>query len=451
MAPQCFPAFSSLSPCWLSCYGRPFGTAHRRPRTGSVSIRSGTASREGALRRLGTIALFVAAILPSYADVGVVIMVVAGAAATTVVVAHEVDRRLGRQPHSVQPTLEYCAALVAGAAVVLPYTMAFLRYAPARYGSAAGGGFSQPRWASPAEMAGVWDMYKVPTHTLFPTGRSTATALLLVSALIVSACVVSLRALSRIERTVVLVGVALIASVFLRSRYLQAASNYQYFKMYTYMLPILLVLLFAGTVGKPAPRVAGRTIRGPMALAVAITLATGVSYVVRFDKQARHVSEKVMALASDPTARAALSDVALVLTNPSDVNAKMGTYMAAAVVPINWANRRPDTAVAASPELKLAVGFVEGDADACLACIRDKYAADVLLDRPGLVLLSTGLRLGDVTDAEGMFSAARLHLGLLANSKNAIAELFPVDKTASPEHHARASLSRTHLSFRAVV
>lgn len=382
------------------------------------------------VRRVAVIGLFFAAIVPAYADVAVVIVLVAALTALILLLIRVARRRSTVVAGACRHTLEFGTGLILGAGLVLPYTIEFLEYAPTRYGSASAGGFSQPQWATPAEVVGLWDMYTSTIHAVVPRNGTSLVLVWMLSVIVLALFGLAVRSLGWIERSVASAGVAFIALVYYRSRYMEQSSNYQYFKAYTYLLPILVVLLFAGALRDRASGWARTSIHGAMGLVVVLGSATGAHYVGRFGAQARHVSDSVLALERDPAAQTMLSRVALVLTNPQDLNMKMGTYMAAAVVPVNWANRRPDTAVSVFAGLPVVVAFIDGDEDACLPCIRENYATDVLLDRPGLILLSTGLRLAEVTDpATGYFNSDRLHLGLKTRSKSALAELFPLSVT----------------------
>lgn len=389
----------------------------------------------GQLPLLALLAICVAGILPTYSD-----MVTALAAVFALVLLLDVCVGSWRSVLRMGTVL---VAAAAGGLLCLPYTAEFLRYAPERYADAGVGGFWQAHWATPAEIAGLWDMYEVPaTYAFVPMDETHLRRVVLLSLAVMALVNLALRAAAGPDRRIAYAMAGFIGYVFFRTRFELHALNYSYFKAYTYLLPGMTLLVVGGVAVLVATGVSAgarpllpdrvplptwaRAARAEAALLAGVVVVglVGGHFVHRMRSQDQVVTAQMMDLASDSRARKVLADTALVLpVQPGQV--QLAPYMVSAIVPFNWVNRDPTTILTTRPDMPVAIASVEGVRGACLACLRRAGAGSLVLDRSPIAAVGTGLTLRQVTDAGGAFSLDLMKKALLDSGRPDLVALFP--------------------------
>lgn len=146
-----------------------------------------------------------------------------------------------------------------------------------------GGGFWQPQWAFPAEILGLFDIYRPAAPEYI--GRDIAGGALVLGISLLCVEVVVLRPIAggKWDASYWLAPVLFVAAVFAKVYFVNKLHNYQYMKAYTLVMVPLLALFF-GAFGHVA-RVAGWP-RVLLAGCMVWVLGQGLSYVKRYTQEA---------------------------------------------------------------------------------------------------------------------------------------------------------------------
>jgi fibronectin type 3 domain-containing protein len=200
--------------------------------------------------------------------------------------------------------IRFGLAAVLALALAAPITSALI---PNLYAHAAGlraAGWAQPKWANLSDMMGWTDMYAhaawpglpVPggiVGILFVYGGS-----VLILGMGARFLLVKKRDFAFWAGPLLLLVLVVLVSVFW-----QRTINYQYYKSYTALLPIIFVLVYASLL-HPTQTVRPKIrhlLYGIVGVTLAATVANGVAYIAKYDQQALVFTESMSQLKRDST------------------------------------------------------------------------------------------------------------------------------------------------------
>lgn len=253
-----------------------------------------------------------------------------------------------------------------------------------------GGGFWQPQWAQPVDIAGYVDIYNPAVSTFVGRGVLQALGLGIVSLALVEATLVVLWRSRAADSVFWAAPLVFVAIVFVKSFYLDHIHNYNYMKAYTFML-FPIVSLHAWTSGIAWTRL-GRRLGGTGQMNEAFRAAlpvwailVGILYLHRYESECRTLPKGVEALSSQ-VLRRKLRDSAVVVGGFGGVgNMMLGAYSSLPWLNLGWAD----------PYLPPS----EGKPILFLALKRDlpfpdqierKYRGSMLVDNDAILLIDTG-------------------------------------------------------------
>jgi hypothetical protein len=244
-------------------------------------------------------AIAAAGLLPAYSDAA---FALAAVLALLIIIALLVRDR----PRA----LEYCWFAVGAAAGVVttgPFLVRFIAYLPKRLNDSQVGGWLLPRWTSPSETIGLFNSYNqravvgtVPRSDLLQVAVALSDVMLVGLTMVAVTLVVRRRAASLLIATTVIVAV-----FYAKSRYVDHATNYQYFKAAGIGQPLLglsLVLVWhrAAILSR---RVVRRLLVGLTAYAGAACAVTTVVYTAIFINQDSTVDQHIVDASVQPAIR----------------------------------------------------------------------------------------------------------------------------------------------------
>ena len=197
---------------------------------------------------------------------------------------------------------------ISGVAIVAPATYQVLSTLTLSLGSTATGGWTMPRWASLAEAFGVGNPYDSP---LLALGVRTPLERIVDGLADAGIAVFLLSLLGRNwrRRSVTLFGAVLATglAVYFKTRYIDHASNYQYFKAIVILAPAGALAIghligehlqrSSARLGQATRRLPGRMSIASIALVLAVAVS-GISYIIDYRIQGSVVPPRYTTLAS---------------------------------------------------------------------------------------------------------------------------------------------------------
>lgn len=188
-----------------------------------------------------------------------------------------------------------------------PYLLRFIAYVPKRLKDSQAGGWLMPRWTSPSETIGLFNSYNeryvtatVPRSGLLQVAVTLSDLALVGLSLLAIALVVRQRAASLLIATTFM-----IAFFYVKARYVDNVTNYQYFKAAGISQPLLglsLVLVWhsAEHLSRRALR---RSFAGITAYAGAACATSAVVYCATFISQDSTVDQDLVSASAKQTTR----------------------------------------------------------------------------------------------------------------------------------------------------
>jgi hypothetical protein len=227
----------------------------------------------------------------------------------------------------------------------LPFSVRFVPYIFRRLNDAAIGGWYLPHWMSPIEIIGLVNAFSQPSPSgLQPrTNLSQNVNLVLIPIVLGTALGLIHRTDKWAVRYTWYSATALLTLIYLKTRYIDGVSNYQYFKAAGCLLPaILLPLIVIQTKSR-------RTFRNfnyslGLILFLILVIGSAVSFARDFRRQSFRIDKKEIEILSGTSNRELLERVNLVAP------LIMRNTALSVAVPFNWFGRG-------------AFGLIEGDSD----------------------------------------------------------------------------------------
>jgi len=272
--------------------------------------------------------------------------------------------------------------LALGFALMPAVSSQWILYTFANLAGLASAGFSQPHWASPAEMLGLFDMYRETGYVLVP--RSSLNLLLNagVSVVVVFLACFAIGRDKTLDRAFWIAPIVLVVAGYVKIHMLDGISNYSYTKIYTLLLPLLIIPVFVGgyRLIKLLPEGTTRSfVLPPVAIIV-----TGALYIAQYLGQGSVVDRDQLAMYHYDGERA-FAKYAIETRDH-----KLDKYMLTSLVDLKWIDQDGTQKVLA-PELARPVALLlSKTALTCVDCFAQRYKADIVFSNTDYFLVNFG-------------------------------------------------------------
>jgi hypothetical protein len=287
---------------------------------------------------------------------------------------------------------------IAGFAIVAPVAYQILLTLTLSLGGVASSGWPMPRWASLAEAFGIGNPYDSP---LMAVGVRTPLERIVDGLADAGIAVFLLSLLGRIwrRRSVTLLGAVLATglAVYVKTRYVDHAINYQYFKVIVILAPagaLAIGCLIGEHLQRSPARQATRRLSGPMSIAsMALVLAvavSGISYIIDYRIQGSVLPPRYTALASSTKVQNTFHRYNVVwtfATLPALQTAAILVDALAAEVDLNLIYTSTHLGTRAKNPIAMLVLEYGCPRFACLASV---HRGDVILQKAGVALVGLG-------------------------------------------------------------
>ena len=212
------------------------------------------------------------------------------------------------------------------------FGLRFLQWFLRRLGDAAGGGWSMPHWMSPVEIYGIVNSYnqnfvsgEIPRSELLALANQVLNPILI--AVILTFLVYSNRKIANVAIS----SIALISLVYLKTRYVDNASNYQLFKAAGCMVPLLWLpmVTFEHERNESTARFGSVITKMSVVLAFIAT----VNYLITYRSDSQLIDQSLANSLSRPANQKIFSEINLI----APLNGQ--SVAMSAVVDLNWFGR----------------------------------------------------------------------------------------------------------------
>ncbi len=232
--------------------------------------------------RFAMAAIALAGLLPAYSDAAFVLAMVLLVSFGTAVLIRNRDRMFDH--------VWVAAGSLTGAVATGPYLVRFVAYIPKRVADSQVGGWSLPRWTSPSETLGLFNSYSQRVAGMAARSDLLQFAVPVADIILVGLTIAAIAANPKHRAAgVVTSATSTVVAFYVKARYVDHASNYQFFKAAGMAQPILgmaLVLLWhnSGTTQRDSIRRSFSILTGGVGV---LCLTSSVLYSVTFTEQER--------------------------------------------------------------------------------------------------------------------------------------------------------------------
>jgi hypothetical protein len=269
----------------------------------------------------------------------------------------------------------------------------------ARLGDAQGGGWPTPRWLSPADSFGLFDAYKgvnvLPRRGInqpfdLQDSLLTEVAVLVVSISVIAYFLIGLSSSDLLEiRLLIFSCLFVIMAIYLKTRYLDQASNYQYLKGITMLLPILFlgaasIHLQSSKMFNNAPHI---SLPGIFGVAITLSILANISFQENWRSSAAWTEPSATKAISSKSVRAILNDHS-VLNTPGYLDSQM----------VVSANLRFAETGRASLNDELVVVAIDQNVCPQMHCVSGVSEESLLYSTKALKILALPLMAKDISD-----------------------------------------------------
>lgn len=284
---------------------------------------------------------------------------------------------------SRQAMLMMMMGLGAGFLAVLPFSWHWFVYTVANLQGLARAGFWQPHWASLAEILGLLDMYRQIGYQLFERSiiNEIASVTLSVGALaILCRFVLKNR---HVDKALWIAPFIIVLVAYLKTHFIDGILNYPYMKVYTILLPLLVIPALAALYDYAQRK--GPFVRYGQFLPLFTVTLTGILYIGQYLVQGHYVTRDMFSMYGYNGTRR-FNEFAVV-TQQQDI----AEYMLSPLISMNWLNQST-VPTSIEPAVNKDVLIILSNTQlACRTCFVKRYHKQIVYKNPSYVFFNTGL------------------------------------------------------------
>lgn len=275
-------------------------------------------------RRLCIATISLAAIMITYADLWTMLVVVA-----VIWLVFEVLRTRKFAKLDLMLLASLPLSVIAANSVGFRYS----RWIFGRLSDAGSGGWSMPHWMTPAEILGVVNSFNQLSVTgIIPRGQLLSFLNSYFNPILIGLGL-GLMIASRARRmtTLTLAAVTFLTILYVKTRYVDQVSNYQFFKAAGCLIPLLWLPVIC--MGNPSSTIRRQKLHSLIFLCVLATLISSASYLVSYTSARYFISQPIASTLTRTESRKFLSSINLVAPLTGQ------TVAMSALSDLNWFGR----------------------------------------------------------------------------------------------------------------